>query len=140
MAFIHYILPNYYLVLFYWVWNCIQNDITAQHLGLSWLMDRKNPTLYYSSFLFCFQEKETKINECTYLTLRIKNISKTLDCVKMPIKKRTKTKILNLVFQTMCEASFFDWINMTKKWLEFDRKKFTPTNVGTWPKIHTNKH
>ena len=39
------------------------------------------------------------------------------------------------------EASYFDRINMTENWLEFDWKKFTPTNlnVGTWPKIHTNE-
>ena len=31
------------------------------------------------------------------------------------------------------EASYFDQINMTKNWLEYDRKKFTLTNmiVGT---------
>ena len=42
----------------------------------------------------------------------------------------------------MEEASYFDQINMTKNWLEYDRKKFTPTNmnVGTWPKDYTDKH
>ena len=39
------------------------------------------------------------------------------------------------------EASYFDWINMTKNGLEYDRKKFTPTNmkVGTWPKDYTDE-
>ena len=35
------------------------------------------------------------------------------------------------------EGCALDWINMTKNQLEFDQKKFTPTNlnVGTWPKF-----
>ena len=39
------------------------------------------------------------------------------------------------------EASYFDQINMSKNGLEYDRKKFTPTNVnaGTWPKDYTDK-
>ena len=40
------------------------------------------------------------------------------------------------------EVSYFDWINMTKNWFEYDRKKITPTNMndGTWPKDYTNEH
>ena len=40
------------------------------------------------------------------------------------------------------EANSLDWINITKNRLEFDRKNFTQTNVniGTWPKLLTNKH
>ena len=39
------------------------------------------------------------------------------------------------------EASYFDPINMTENGLEYDRKKFTPTNVnvGTWQKDYTDK-
>ena len=29
-----------------------------------------------------------------------------------------------------CEASYFDRINMTKNWLEYDRKNITPTNMN----------
>ena len=38
------------------------------------------------------------------------------------------------------EASSLDRINMTKDQLEYDWKKFTPTNlnIGTWPKIYTD--
>ena len=39
---------------------------------------------------------------------------------------------LNLLFFKN-QTSYFDRINMTKNWLEYDRKKFTPMNmnVGT---------
>ena len=39
------------------------------------------------------------------------------------------------------EASYFDRINMTKNGIEYDQKKFTPTNmnIGTWPKDYTNE-
>ena len=40
------------------------------------------------------------------------------------------------------EASYFDLINMTENWLEYDRKKITPTNMndGTRPKHYTDEH
>ena len=55
--------------------------------------------------------------------------------VKSPTSTSTSDKILS-------KASSFNRINMTKKWLEFDCKKFTPTNlnVGTSLKIHTDEH
>ena len=39
------------------------------------------------------------------------------------------------------EASYFDQINMSNNGLEYDRKKFTPTNmkVGTLPKDYTDE-
>ena len=42
---------------------------------------------------------------------------------------------------TFYDASYFDQINMTENGLEYDRKKFTPTNmnVGTWPKDYTDE-
>ena len=43
--------------------------------------------------------------------------------------------------QNLKEASYFDRINMTENWLEYDQKKFTQTNmnVGTRPKDYTNE-
>ena len=40
------------------------------------------------------------------------------------------------------KASYFDRINMTENWLEYDGKNIPPTNmnVGTWPKDYTNEH
>ena len=45
----------------------------------------------------------------------------------------------NMTVNNFDEASLLDRINMTKFWLEYDRKLFTPTNlnVGTWPKFTT---
>ena len=37
---------------------------------------------------------------------------------------------LNLDFRHFFEASYFDRINVTENGLEYDRKKFTPTNVN----------
>ena len=36
----------------------------------------------------------------------------------------------------------FDQFNITENGLEYDRKKFTPTNMNgrTWPKNHTDEH
>ena len=39
------------------------------------------------------------------------------------------------------EASYFDQINRTENWLEYDRKIITQTNMndGTWPKHYTDE-
>ena len=49
-----------------------------------------------------------------------------------------KKQILTRVW----EASYIIQINLTKNWLEFNRKKVIPMNlnVGTQPKIHTAIH
>ena len=54
--------------------------------------------------------------------------------------KATKKELQKEIDETK-EASYFDQINMTKNWLEYDRKKFTPTNmiIGTRPKDYTDE-
>ena len=69
----------------------------------------------------------------------------------IPEWNRTKISVVNYMQNRIqritswlmsLEASYFDRINMTENWLEYDRKNITPTNmnVGTWPKDYTNEH
>ena len=61
--------------------------------------------------------------------------------IRIWIKKNINKKIT--VRQLWAnEASSQDRIKMSKFWLEYDRKFFTPTNInfGTWPKNDNDKH
>ena len=51
-------------------------------------------------------------------------------------KRLLNFTVSNYAKLVLTEASYFDQINRTKNWLEYDRKIITPTNMndGTWPK------
>ena len=104
----------------------------------------------YKTLRLPFNQSEVRLKgndivESKYIYYRFQNITSPYLCNDYHWLYNIICKIQKIeksFFTIVVEASYFDPINMTKNWLEYDRKKFTPTNMnfGTWPKNYINEH